>query len=412
MGGASILMGFAEAVPAPEAFFSLHAAGHRVRVFTRAGAAPALLRHLPVGVPVVLPPPERDAAGAVAALRAALAGEGAPGGAVGGAPDAVLALDDVALRLLDAALGPGGDRGGPAVRVANVLGAGARLALDKSLQIRAAAEAGFAVPPTEIVEDAAGLRASRILPAIVKPALAVQEAGGRYAKGEARYLADAAARAAAADDPGGLRFPALVQPLIAGTGEGVFGFATAGGVTAWSGHRRLRMMNPHGSGASACIGQVPEPALREAAAAFVAAAGWRGPFMIELLRDAAGKAWFMELNGRLWGSLALARRAGLEYPAWAVAQALDPGFVPPPVALPRDPLVLRHLGRDLLHLLFVLRGPKTAFHAAGWPRFWPALRAVLAPAPGRAFYNHDPAFPRFYLREAAGTVLGMLGRRR
>ena len=50
--------------------------------------------------------------------------------------------------------------------------------------------------------------------------------------------------------------------------------------------------------------------------------------MIELLRDRDGVAWFMELNGRTWGSLALARRLGLEYPAWAALDAL--GIAAPP----------------------------------------------------------------------------------
>ena len=41
-----------------------------------------------------------------------------------------------------------------------------------------------------------------------------------------------------------------------------------------------------------------------------------------LLRDGEGTAWFMELNGRAWGSMALARRLGHEYPRWAVQAAL------------------------------------------------------------------------------------------
>ena len=41
-------------------------------------------------------------------------------------------------------------------------------------------------------------------------------------------------------------------------------------------------------------------------------------FMLELLRDAAGTPWFMEVNGRPWGSMALAVRRGFDYPVWAV----------------------------------------------------------------------------------------------
>jgi hypothetical protein len=395
-----VLIGFAEALAAPEVVFSLRGAGFAVRPFTRAGAPSPPIARLPVEPPLRLPPPEADADAAVAALRAAAAET---------APAAVLALDDAALWLVDRAFGDGS---GPAV--ASATGAMAAVALDKTRQIALAAEAGFAVPPTTVAGTRAEILAHGDFPAIVKPALAAERRGAGLGRGAAHYLMSAADLARLPPDER-LSYPALVQPLIAGGGEGVFGFATRDGITACSGHRRVRMMNPHGSGASACRLRPVEPGLREAACAMMTDIGWRGPFMIELLRDAAGTAWFMELNGRLWGSTALVRRAGLDYPAWAVAQALDPDFAPPVLA-PRDPGVVRHLGRDLLHLLFLLRGPRSAFHRAHWPRFWPALGAVLRPAPGRQFYNWDPEHRSFHLRDAiatvGGSVGGLFGRRR
>jgi len=79
------------------------------------------------------------------------------------------------------------------------------------------------------------------------------------------------------------------------------------------------MMDPEGSGSSACTPIAVRPELRDAVALMMARLEWEGLFMVELLGDEAGRAWFMELNGRAWGSMALARRMGLEYPAWAVA---------------------------------------------------------------------------------------------
>jgi len=249
------------------------------------------------------------------------------------------------------------------------------------------------------------------LPAIVKPAMAVQEKDWRLVKGDARYVLDHAALEALAADPLGLMFPVLVQPLLRGTGEGVFGFATEAGVVNWSGHQRVRMMNPHGSGSSACQSLPPSEELREAVAAMILAIGWRGPFMIELLRNPEGQVWFMELNGRLWGSLALARRAEFEYPAWAVAQGFDPGFIPTEVTPPETPLTVRHLGREILHLLFLLRGPKTAFHKQDWPRFWTSLKGLLKPARARSFYNYDPAYPGYMWADAWAVVCKTLRRR-
>src|SRR5437764_6457867 len=131
------------------------------------------------------------------------------------------------------------------------------------------------------------------------------------------------------------------------------------------------MVNSQGSASSACRSQAVDGSRREAAARFLLDARWTGLFMLEFLRDTSGDAWLMELNGRPWGSMALARRRGLEYPAWAVRVALDPGFVP---AVPADPrsIVCRHLGLELAHLAFVVRGPQSKA-AEAWPSLWRTL---------------------------------------
>ncbi len=168
----------------------------------------------------------------------------------------------------------------------------------------------------------------------------------------------------------------MAQPQLRGTNEGLFGLATPAGVRAWSAHRRLRMMNPAGSGSSACESTVPDPELCDQVAEMLAAIGWQGLFMVELMRDESGTPWFIELNGRAWGSMALARAGGLEYPAWAARLALgeDLGELPtsPPVAGRRA----RHLGRELKHALIVMRGPRSA--AVPWPSRTRTLREVFS----------------------------------
>lgn len=385
---AHVLIGFAEALPAPEVVFSLRAAGHTVSAFARAARQP--LARLPLQAMHVIPAPETNGQAAADALAALTEGPGAP--------DLVLPLDDAGLWLC-------GQAGLNPARVAGASGAQATLALDKIQQIAAARSAGLAVPETHVLLGAQDLPKDLPLPAIIKPAPATLAQDGKLCKGPTAYLMDATADVTTEAARVTATGPALMQPLVHGTGEGVFGFAQSdGSVTAWSGHRRLRMMNPHGSGASACVSTQPDPATREAVSRFIAETGWRGPFMMEFLRGPDGTLWFMELNGRMWGSLALARRQGLEYPAWAVALAIDPGFRPNPPPPPKAPITLRNLGRDLLHLLFVLRGPKSAFHRERWPRFLTSLAGVLRPAPPRSFYNYDPAHRLFFLRDAAWTI--------
>lgn len=392
---ARVLIGFADALQAPEVVFSLLDAGHDVCAFTRKGRKRPTLFKLPIGDPLEIAPPEADAERALGDLRSQLAAGGF---------DVVLAMDDVALWLTGRAAE------GLDVATANAPAEAIAVALDKTRQVEAARAAGIAVPETVFARSPDDVPPGFPFPAIARPSMAIARDGAGLAKGETFYIdkaEDVAKLPTLAPDAA----PLIVQPLIRGVGEGVFGFAGQDGVACWFGHRRLRMMNPHGSGASACEAVAPEPALKESAERMISSLGWRGPFMVELLRDADGVAWFVELNGRLWGSTALSRRLGFEYPAWAAAQALEPAFQPAEPAAP-GPLQVRHLGRDLLHLLFVLRGPKSDFHRAGWPSFVRSLGAVLRPTPKRRFYNYDPSFPRYYLRDAVATVrAALLGKR-
>lgn len=399
-GRQTVLIGFADALAAPEVVFSLHDAGFDVAAFGRSGAPRPSIARLPIVRLLSLPAPELDAVATIAALQMAVAEL---------APAAILPLDDAALWLVDQAFGSEEQDSKPAM--AGAVDRCAEIALSKTDQILLAREAGFTVPPTRVAHDRSDILSHAEFPAIVKPALAAElQEGNRLGRGQAHYLMSAAdLDNLPADEQ--LSYPALIQPLIAGQGEGIFGFAGVDGIVNWSGHRRIRMMNPHGSGASACQLKEIEPELKAAATRMMTGMGWRGPFMIELLRDHEGTAYFMELNGRLWGSTALGRRAGLEYSAWAVAQALSSEFMPPTVTL-RDPGTVRHLGRELLHLVFVLRGPKSEFHRKDWPRFWPAVGAVIRPSSRRQFYNWHPEHSWFPVRDALITIRNFVSRKR
>jgi carbamoylphosphate synthase large subunit len=145
------------------------------------------------------------------------------------------------------------------------------------------------------------------------------------------------------------------------------------------------MMNPAGSGSSACESTVPDSELCDRVAEMLAAIGWQGLFMVELMRDDAGAPWFIELNGRAWGSMALARAGGLEYPAWAARLALGEGLGELPASPPVAGRRARHLGRELKHALIVMRGPRSA--AVPWPSRTRTLRDVFSFRRGDRLYN-------------------------
>jgi predicted ATP-grasp superfamily ATP-dependent carboligase len=391
-----ILIGFAGALAAPEAAESLIGEGLEVTAFAPRGSRPALRRHRRVRVDEITPP-DVSANDAVADLADLARARGAI---------ALMPLDDASLWLCDRAAARLGG-----VPVIGPTGEQARLAVDKRLQIAAARRAGLSVPDTRIAQlpdDILGLDA---FPLVLKPSLAIEERGDVLSRGSARVCAGPSELAAAA---GQLvdSFPLLAQPWLRGTGEGLFGIAVGGEVLHWSAHRRLRMVNPQGSGSSACVSLAPDPQLTEAGARMMRDVGWDGLFMLEFLRDRDGTAWFMELNGRAWGSLALARRLGLEYPAWAARARLRPESRPDPVvATPSQPVVCRHLGREILHLASVIRGPRSAA-LDEWPSRWGALRDVARVRRSERWYNWSSARrPGVFFDDTLQTVLEPVRRR-
>ena len=264
----------------------------------------------------------------------------------------------------------------------------AELALNKCVQTRMAQEAGFNVPKTALArtaEDVFAFSDAESFPIILKSAECVPVSDGRWVACK-KWICANRGEVERAVTHWGEQVPLLVQPFISGVGEGLFGLAAPEGVRAWSAHRRLRMMNPQGSGSSACVSQSAPDDLKAKAEAFIGRANWRGLFMIELLRDHHGKLWFVELNGRPWGSLALSRAQGLEYPAWCIQLAIDPESKVGMNFSSEQGVVCRNAGREFMHLLFVLKGPKSRA-LRNWPPFWKTITEVARVHEGDTFYN-------------------------
>jgi predicted ATP-grasp superfamily ATP-dependent carboligase len=390
-----VLMGFAEAEAAPEVAWSLVDAGARVVAFCRRGHG-SPLRHSRYVTCHEISRPEEDADAAGMDLCALMRRTKAESGAL---PTVLFPLDDMAVWLCDRAgrdsswvfAGPRGDQ--------------AALALDKSRQIALARLCGMNVPEAieaRTVADVHGFARSAGFPLILKSSECVSVEDGRRLPRRAWLVAgeDELQRATSQWDA---RTPLLAQRFIAGGGEGVFGVRGPDGVRGWSGHRRLRMMNPHGSGSSACVAQDVAADVRCQVEAFLDKAGWRGLFMIEMLRDTAGTLWFIELNGRPWGSMALARRQGLEYPAWHVSLAQNEQSVAGRTSTMAPGLVCRNVGRELMHLAFVFRGPKSAAPIP-WPSFWQSVKDVATIRRRDGIYNWRASDWRVFVADVCGTI--------
>ena len=154
--------------------------------------------------------------------------------------------------------------------------------------------------------------------------------------------------------------PLLAQPLLRGVGEGLFGLAGPEGLMALSAHRRIRMVNPQGSGSSAC-----------ASIAGRRRAGSRG-------RAHAGRC---RLAGHVHARVSARRRRhrlvhGAQRPAVGQHGARPPRRARVPglgaAAARRSEDSSRRArgpfsgqrragtsGREIVHLLMVLRGPRS-----------------------------------------------------
>jgi len=395
IGRGRVLLGFGEAVAGPEAVWSLRDARFEPVLFHRRGARPSARRCHGVSAYEVTPP-ERS----VEACGGDLVAVAQHVGAI-----AALPLDDASLWLLnrvrDRLPCPLAAPGPEAVHVA----------LDKRAQLEAADRAGLPSPETAIVRSAAEATRSGVgFPLILKSSNVITERDDRLARGEAHFCANEKdVERAFGLQEGKRRY--LAQPLIRGVGEGLFGYMDQDGQAhAWSAHRRVRMMNPQGSGSSACRSASPDPSLLEPAERMLRSVGWRGLFMLEMLRDEFGAAWLMELNGRVWGSTALARRMGFEYPAWAVEQSLDESFLPVPPERVGE-IVARHMGRELVRALLVLRGSKGPSGQA-WPGRLEALHDALRFGRSDAFYNNRRGERLVFMSDTIGTVLSNTLQRR
>lgn len=108
--------------------------------------------------------------------------------------------------------------------------------------------------------------------------------------------------------------PVLEQQYVAGRGIGAE-FLFRRGQKVWHFvHERLHEY-PLSGGASSYRRAIRPPArLLEDAEKLLAALNWHGVAMVEFKMDAQGQYWLMEINPRLWGSLALSIDAGVDFP--------------------------------------------------------------------------------------------------
>jgi predicted ATP-grasp superfamily ATP-dependent carboligase len=172
------------------------------------------------------------------------------------------------------------------------------------------------------------------------------------------------------------RCAVLLQEYYQGSGQGVELLMHEGKPLAAFQHKRLREV-PLNGGASAFRESVPlDQDHYTHSVRLLEAEGWTGLEMVEIKVGSEGPK-LMEINGRVWGSLPLAVRSGMDFPA-RLAELYLYG---PPAALPtasryRVGVRARNLELDMLWIASVLRG-KRRYPFLGIPSRREGLAALL-----------------------------------
>lgn len=188
---------------------------------------------------------------------------------------------------------------------------------DKLATLELARKTGVPVPRTELVttgREALTAASSLGWPVVVKPrsASAFRDGGPvelfevSYAENE-KELAERMRRLEGHSE-------VLLQEYYRGEGHGVELLLQHGRPLAAFQHRRLREV-PVTGGASSFRESIPlDPVLYDYAVRLLAALEWTGLAMVEFKLGESGPR-LMEINGRIWGSLPLAVKSGMDFPA-------------------------------------------------------------------------------------------------
>ena len=243
--------------------------------------------------------------------------------------DAVLPLSESAILAIDAMRADFP----PSVRAILPAREHLKFSLSKFHACRAAQRAGLTIPFTVFIADGEGSWNPDLtglpFPAIFKIDNRLA-ADGAYLKGH-NFIAENPAEAhALLREYEGTRPGMIAQELVAGRGVGAF-LLRWGGITQLSfAHRRLHEV-PWRGGYSSLRASLRDPDLIAASERLLAEIGYEGVAMIEFRREippagAPPRDYFMEINGRLWGSIALALHCGVDFPRALIALAKGDEF--------------------------------------------------------------------------------------
>ncbi|HEY6769031.1 MAG TPA: ATP-grasp domain-containing protein [Candidatus Sulfotelmatobacter sp.] len=256
-------------------------------------------------------------------------------------------------------------------------------ASDKFHTVQMAQLIGIETPKTELIRsrgEISGL-SQMAFPVVVKDRYSVRWSGDRAVLGSVSYNysrdeveAAVSVRLQVADD-------VLLQEFVPGVGIGFSCFMIEGEVFLPFQWERIREVDPRGSASSARKSIPLNDQLVALSSKLMKEIGFEGIAMVEYKKTADKRMVLMEINGRPWGSMALAVASGIDYPRYLIDWNLT-GALPPRNVAYKPDIVCRRIVGELTHLSN-LRAGKPSRWPGAYPGFWRTLAkmAVQWPLP-------------------------------
>ena len=179
--------------------------------------------------------------------------------------------------------------------------------------------------------------------------------------------------------------PVQQQQYVSGRGVGIELLFDRGQKIWHFAHERVHEYPLSGGASSYRRSIAPPPAMLQDAEKLLTALKWHGVAMVEFKMDAQGQYWLMEINPRLWGSLALSIDAGVDFPMGLLQIAR--GQQPPPQPAYKTPYYTRDLRTDVDWLKSNLRADPQDPLLHTRPRTFSFLE-LLRPLTGRESWDH------------------------
>ncbi len=178
---------------------------------------------------------------------------------------------------------------------------------------------------------------------------------GIYEKGESRVAADLHEANNILYELRDKPTRILAQELVPGSGAGAFFLRFNDQIYRKFAHRRLHEV-PYTGGVSSFRESCSDEELISLGETILKAIDYEGVAMVEFRRRASdGKPLFLEINGRLWGSLALALHAGIDFPK-ALLECYQYGHPLQKSSVYRSGIKCRNIfPGEIRHLISILR---------------------------------------------------------